>query len=156
MPNYKNISKLYKVININGVRTPIPPNGVFYSDKEIDLKIFDFFQITNDKTNVKESVKKLPVVKDDVDNLINNIKSMIITKDEIKQIIEQDYQKTVMEKLSLVEKRQGIIKNAIDEINKSLLALEDYVYNNEQYVIEDANKSSNISIMDIINEQKGI
>jgi hypothetical protein len=203
MPNYKNKSKFYKQITVNGKRINVPPGQVFYSERDLGT-VYDFFEPVNDnptfqpkkeepkkveiaeKNDFRKLEKAILILNDKIQRLPETIESKVIEILESTPAVEQEELERVAKKIteienllgdnpvanlakeitelkeyvkSTVERRQGILKDAIEEINQAVSGLEKHVYeggwDNLPIVVEEDKKDdTGPSIEDILKENK--
>lgn len=153
MPNYKNDSKFYKTLTLDGKRVKIPPNGVFSSNVEIDLSLTTDISKT-DSTPTIVSKPKQP------DPIAVSTASDYKRIEEALTILHKDIQGIKKYISETVDKRQAVLKTAIETVNTAVNELEKYVYEGEWQeinmpivVVEDEAKKG-INITDLIKEQQ--
>lgn len=204
---YKNTSKFYKQLVLNGRRVNIPPNGIISSERELDLSVYTYLSKTDDKEEptvsyvderkksenvnseqyeklekallilnekslserkirdiIKEELTSSPKIEEaELENLAKELKEIKqrLKESPIEEILNDITQ--LKEKSSTVDRRQHVLKDAIDEVNDAVMQLEKYVYegdwdSNTNIVIVDdetqkdtVEKSTEPSIEDILN-----
>jgi len=140
MPKYTNTKQFIQPIMIEGKRLLVRPNQTIQTSKAIDLSIYSFLELAPDDreiSNVAESKNQLVVDKakeDQIAELKTHIENL--TKKVEEPVVSQD----ILQRLETVEKRQKVLKDAIDTLNTALSNLESEVYFNGTFVIEDENK----------------
>jgi hypothetical protein len=170
---YKNSSKFYKRLVVNGRRINIPPDGIFSSDKEFDLEIHDFLtkagdtdeptvQYNDDKKKIEvvdqskyekleQAVlvlhKKIPTTEDikkSIQEVLDStpkveqeeLETLAKQLKELKTTLTENPNAQLAQKLTEIEeyvkttldRRQHVLKDAIDEVNAAVVNLEKYVY----------------------------
>lgn len=151
MPNYKNDSKFYKTLTLDGKRVKIPPNGIFSSNVEIDLSLTtDILKTDSNPTIVAKPKQPEPV------STIADYKKI----EEALVILHKEIQSIKKYISETVDKRQNVLKTAIETVNGAVNELETYVYEGEwkedqmPIVVIDDEKKKGINITDLLKEQQ--
>lgn len=149
MPKYRNKSQFVRPLIVNGKRSAVPPSTVFYSERELDLEIYNYLELVDEKTPVAKVLKELgpkkisTVKPEEVSKVKTQVTEMQKTIDTLKNASGYTIEQLKSNDETIL-KRLEIMKNAITEIGKTqneiltiVHELEKEVYENGFVVIED-------------------
>ncbi len=157
MPKYKNVKEFVQPLTVNGKRLIVRPGEVVSVDKELDLSFTPFLQKVTDDTPTSQvaskvtkpivtPVKQVPNVVPDINEIKRTIEDIKKSSDSITEE-HQKYNSSIEARLKHIEDTQGIVlkrldvlKTATETVNQALRNVEEIVYNNETFVIEEDEK----------------
>jgi hypothetical protein len=121
MPKYKNITTFTRPITISGKRLIIKPNEILFSERDLDINIYNFLEKVDDKIEASK-IKELPSKKitlpkpQEITKLKTDIadveKDVSVLKTVPKSIEDLNAQ------IQVAFKRLESMKNAVEEVNK--------------------------------------
>lgn len=127
MAKYKNIKQFSKPISLAGKRYVLKPNEVIFSDRELDLSIYDFLEKVDDKATVspvKEIVKQTISVPSantvkNLQNKLEDVKKDVLTLQSTPKEVSEAFAKidTLQKTIDTVLKRLEVMKSAVEETN---------------------------------------
>ena len=144
MPKYKNKSEFTRPVNINGKRIALKPRDIIFSERELDVSIYDFLEKVDDKIQATTKVielgpQKLKVatpndirnVHAKIDSIQNSLKS---TPEEV-TVIKKEQEK-LKESLDIILKRLEVMKSAVEQVSSENESLKGIVHDLETEVYE--------------------
>ena len=159
MPKYKNITTFTRPLTVNGKRLIIKPNEILFSDRDLDVTIYDFLEKVDDKTatsQIKEIPSKQIVVpksqeltklqtkleemKKEVNTLQPIPKDITELNDKVNTILKrlEVMKEAVTQVDSIAQTANGLAQEALDSVNKTNQAVTDLateVYENGSVII---------------------
>jgi hypothetical protein len=153
MPKYQNVKDFVQPVNIEGKRLFIRPKQVFQTSKVLDLTYFPFLEEVAEDVQLTSGITAAPVkpkvvsdesVKDlraEIDRLTKMITDMAINteSDAAEEILEKRLA-DIEQKQSVFDRRQNVLKEAVETINEALKNIEQEVYFNNTFVVEEEKK----------------
>lgn len=128
MPKYRNDGDFFQTLTIGGKRTHIKPGDVFFSDRELDLKIYDaLVRVPDDTVAVAPIIKKQAVapvnmesnkkLEDELNSLkksIANLMTQSAVDEKIKKAKEEILEKTPQVEAAEIDGMVGKVKELED------------------------------------------
>lgn len=165
MPKYRNKTEFTRPVSLTGKRLALKPNDICFSDRDLDLSIYDFLELVDDaqKLSVSKEIgpQKLSFVKpeevqkvqtqvdalkntpDDIKKVSTDVETILKRMEKIKIALEtinndnQDLKKTVGQ----VSNENVELKKTVDTLKNIIKELEEEVYDKGLFVIEDLNET---------------
>ena len=143
MAKYKNIKEFVQPVNIEGKRLYIRPGQIFQTVKPLDLSYFPFLELVPDETKLSAGIVAAPekpkVVSDEsVKELRTEIERLHKMVADMAINNESDAAEEILEKrLAEIERRQTILKDAVETINEAMRNMEQVVYFDNNFVVEE-------------------
>jgi hypothetical protein len=143
MPKYKNTKIFAQPLVVHGKRVIIRPGEVIQSSKELDLSYAPFLEKVSDDTPLQRNpptgtpVKKINPAVEKVKTELATAKGQLEEHKKLTQETIEDHKKTTEEKLDTILRRLEIMKTAIETTTQALQNLEEVVYNDVEYVIDE-------------------
>lgn len=144
MPKYRNKSEFIRPLTIGGKRIAVKPNEVLFSERDLDLSIYNYLEKveTNEQPSnkvIELGPQKIKIVSPEEIKQVN--KKLIDIENEIKHTpedienIKKD-QETLKETLNLALKRLEVMKNAVEKVSNENNTLKEIVHDLEKEVYE--------------------
>lgn len=119
MPKFRNIKSFARPMTVNGKRIIVKPNDVIFSERDLDLKIYDFLQKVDDKVEATQ-IKEIPLKQISVPK-VEEVKQIKTSLETVKKEVQtlQTSSKDISdlnEKINTILKRMEILKTAIESV----------------------------------------
>lgn len=165
MPKYRNKTEFTRPVTLTGKRLALKPNDICFSDRDLDLSIYDFLELVDDsqKLSVSKEIspQKLSFAKpeevqkvqtqidalknapEDIKKVTNDVETILKRMEKIKIALEtinndnQGLKKTVEQ----VSNENVELKKTVDTLKNIIKELEEEVYDKGLFVIEDLNET---------------
>jgi chromosome segregation ATPase len=144
MPKYKNKTQFTRPMQVNGKRIALRAGEIIFSERELDIEIYDFLEKVDDKVAASTAIKEITPqkikvakpedvlkVKEQITAIENTIKS---TPEEIVALKEQVT--TALKRLEIMKGAIETVSKENEDLKKLVKELQTDVYENGAIVIE--------------------